>query len=703
MSDTAYSNFDLLLEREGERYRARVLNSPAGEATIMFDSPFSGEELISFSEQLSRPGPIRAVADSPELDVAKEFGGRLFKAVFDGQVQNCLSSSLAIGAPGLRIRLRMTETPELAGLPWEYLYNADLNDFLALSSSTPLVRYIDLPRRIQALAVEPPLRVLVMISSPSQSQFAALNVEQEWTKLNDALKDLTDGNLVVLERLDGATMPLLRQRLRREAIHIFHFIGHGYYDKESEDGVLIMSDEQGRDYPVSGQLLGMQLHDHRSLRLAVLNACEGARGSSANPFSGTAQSLIQQGIPAVIAMQFEITDRSAITFCHEFYRSISDGYPVDAALGEARKAIYQESQNAEWGTPALYMRSPDGQVFANGKTAKAEPGRGPSPGTGPAPAPLDPLEAHYQRVVKYITEGRVVPFLGVDANQCGRPENASWEDGKYPPCLEELVSYLGQKFLLPYDATMDLLSWSQFVMQRTGPQRLYQTLHEVFDQNYPITPLHRLLASIPAALQRKGLPPKYQLIVTTNYDDMMERAYQEAGVPFDLVTYEAEGDNRGKFWHSFGDSEATLIQIPNQYNAFSLDSRAVVLKVHGAINRADPQRDSFVITEDHHLDYLTRTDISALLPVELAQVLKKSNFLFLGSRLPEWNLRVIFHRIWGEQRLVYDSWSVPLRKDNVRRGVWVNRNVDTIPVDLEDYVKKLAAGFDVGTRAGAGR
>ena len=106
-----------------------------------------------------------------------------------------------------------------------------------------------------------------------------------------------------------------------------HFVGHGAF---SRVGVLILQDEQGHGWPVSGDELGTLLHDHRSLRLAFLNACEGARASEGDLFSGVAQSLVQQGIPAVVAMQFPISERAAGVLVHEFYASLSEGHPVDA-------------------------------------------------------------------------------------------------------------------------------------------------------------------------------------------------------------------------------------------------------------------------------------------------------------------------------------------------------------------------------------
>ncbi len=65
----------------------------------------------------------------------------------------------------------------------------------------------------------------------------------------------------------------------------------------------------------------------------------------------------------MIAMQFEVTDKTAITLTSEFYEVLSEGYPVDAALAEARKSIYAAGNDIEWGTPVLYMRAQDGRLF----------------------------------------------------------------------------------------------------------------------------------------------------------------------------------------------------------------------------------------------------------------------------------------------------------------------------------------------------
>jgi hypothetical protein len=257
-------------------------------------------------------------------------------------------------------------TSELTDLPWEYLYNSESGMFLCLTKETPLVRYLDLTEPVRQLPVKAPLRILAMISSPSD--YPDLDVSREWTKLNEALGGLMASGHVTIDLVDGATLEALTQQLQRKEYHIFHFVGHGAFDALANDGQLIFEDPSGRGSALSGADLGIILHDHDSLRLAVLNACEGARTSRTDPFSGAAQSLVRQGIPAVLAMQFEITDEAAITLAHEFYTSVAKGNAIDHALAVARRSIFSKRNDVEWGTPVLFMRSADGRVFKIDRT-----------------------------------------------------------------------------------------------------------------------------------------------------------------------------------------------------------------------------------------------------------------------------------------------------------------------------------------------
>ncbi|MEM7132541.1 MAG: SUMF1/EgtB/PvdO family nonheme iron enzyme [Chloroflexota bacterium] len=376
MSTTVYENFDLLIESSGESngtqrsYRARVVNSPFGQAVTDFTLPFTHQELSSFfwlSGRLHRGLKFDIPEDEEEAERldTKTFGHRLFDAAFAGDVGTCLLRSLDEadrGDAGLRIRLRLDKSvPELADLPWEYLYVPELKRFPVLSDKTPLVRYIEQMQREEPLQISPPLRVAVMLSNPSD--VTQLNVEQEWKQLKDAVLELEARGLLSMQRIPAASLSALQQHLRTEETHIFHYIGHGLFDTAKNEGGLILEDGQGKADIVSAEKLATILHDHDPLRMIFLNACEGARAGKEDSSAGVAQTLVQQGIPAVLAMQFEVSDKAAIAMAYEFYKSTTDGLPADTAVAEARKAIFAQDNEMEWGTPVLFTRSPDNQIL----------------------------------------------------------------------------------------------------------------------------------------------------------------------------------------------------------------------------------------------------------------------------------------------------------------------------------------------------
>jgi hypothetical protein len=375
----AYCNFDLLVEATGTGYCSRVIASPGGDTpAVGFELPFSAVELENFVLRMTNPRRLRHM-DVTELRRAKEFGGRLFDEVFKGAVGDAFIASTALAASkgaGVRIRLRLGDGPQLGDVPWEFLYDESTNRFLCQAAETPVVRYLSTHADYEPIAATPPLVVLAVVSSPRE--YAALDVDREMSNLTEALRVLEDNRMVTLERLERATMKALRRRLSTSPCHIFHFIGHGGFDQEL-GGVLVFEDEAGNGARVSAQTLAPLLHNHESLQLAVLNACEGARTGATDPFAGTAQALVQQSIPAVVAMQFEITDKAAVTFSSVFYEALARGRPVDVATTEGRMAVFVDDDNAfEWATPVLYLNRGDGKIFDV------------SPAPGPALPPVPP-------------------------------------------------------------------------------------------------------------------------------------------------------------------------------------------------------------------------------------------------------------------------------------------------------------------------
>jgi hypothetical protein len=301
-------------------------------------------------------------------------------------------------------------------------------------------------------------------------------------------------------------------------------------------------------------------------------------------------------------------------------------------------------------------------------------------------------EDHYRTIVRELTEGSVVPLLGAGVNLCGRPQDATFAPGGvYLPNGSELSAHLARRFFYPDAAgarQLDLLRVSQYVVADVGTGPLYRELRTLFNADYPTTPVHDFFARLPRLLRDRGTP-RGQLILTTNYDDALERAFAKEREPVHVVWYIADPEERrGKFWHRPPDGEPIVIKRPNRYS-LPLDEETVILKIHGAVDRAAPVRDSFVITEDHYIDYLAKTEIEKLLPGNVLLHLTHSAFLFLGYSMADWNLRVILHRIWGEQGLSYHSWAIRKDADEVEHALWKARNVKVFDLPLEEYMEEL--------------
>jgi formylglycine-generating enzyme required for sulfatase activity len=326
------------------------------------------------------------------------------------------------------------QPPELAAIPWEYLYHPGRAEYVSLSTQTPIVRYLDVPHRIQPLTVMPPLRILGMIASPLG--LPSLDIGREKQRIENAITDLRAQGLVDLTWLPGQTWRDLLRAMRQGPWHIFHFIGHGGFDVHTGEGLVVLADREGRPDRFSATRLGRLLADHASLRLVLLNSCEGARGSEHDIFSSAAASLVRRGILAVLAMQYEITDRAAIEFARTFYEALGDGMAVDGAVAEARKAIsFALTNTVEWGTPVLYMRSPDGVLFHVTGAPRAE-----------APAAAPPVDAGLERRLEQrYTAGLGAFWLEEWDEACGHFQAIVDERPEYQDAADKLAEAWRQK------------------------------------------------------------------------------------------------------------------------------------------------------------------------------------------------------------------------------------------------------------------
>jgi hypothetical protein len=301
-------------------------------------------------------------------------------------------------------------------------------------------------------------------------------------------------------------------------------------------------------------------------------------------------------------------------------------------------------------------------------------------------AAVEALNRHCQIVARRLGAGSVVPFLGAGANLCERPAGADWEAG-YLPSGAELAAYLAEPYGYP-ESDLDLLRVAQWVDLVSSPRALMDELHSVFSRDYRTNKLHRFLAGLPQRLRAGGQRVCGQLVLTTNYDDVLERAFAEAGEAVDVVVYETRGEDQ-RFVHLRPDGERVPIVDPARYREFALEERSVILKIHGDVDRDDSDRDTFVVTEDHYIDYLARERVRALIPAYLMRRIRESDLLFLGYSMRDWNLRVILRQIWAEQGVSTGGWSIQRGPSEVDRRFWARQRIEILDVPLEDWVDAM--------------
>ena len=178
----------------------------------MLRLPFEGLELENKLQALrlallSSSTTVRRMA-SPEDATVEGFGGALFDSLFSGDVRSCLDVTrheASASGKGVRIKLRI-QAPEVATLPWEFMYDGRAGEYLSLSKYSPVVRYLELATPVVPLRVDPPLRMLAMVASPDD--LPTLNVERERLRVETALSSLVAAGAIEVEWIiDGSRRP----------------------------------------------------------------------------------------------------------------------------------------------------------------------------------------------------------------------------------------------------------------------------------------------------------------------------------------------------------------------------------------------------------------------------------------------------------------------------------------------------------------
>jgi len=283
-----------------------------------------------------------------------------------------------------------------------------------------------------------------------------------------------------------------------------------------------------------------------------------------------------------------------------------------------------------------------------------------------------------------LQQGRIIPFLGSGASSGGGNPGKKWHKGLAArlPKSHELAGHLARMTEFPPKEPPDLTKVAQYFDVVAGRLPLHGELHDIFDHDYPLTSLHTFLADVATPL----------LIVTTNYDDLIERAFSAKGRMYEVVIHTTDptiGDRL--LWWPRGAPE------PKEVNAnkldIDLDAVTVIYKMHGAVDRRNRERDQYVITEDDYIDFLARMIKKKAIPAIFAEPFQTRHFLFLGYSLNDWNLRVVLNRMERDLRRPkgIKSWAIQSNPSPLEKRFWQERGVEVYDMKIDDFVKEVVS------------
>jgi hypothetical protein len=303
--------------------------------------------------------------------------------------------------------------------------------------------------------------------------------------------------------------------------------------------------------------------------------------------------------------------------------------------------------------------------------AEAElPDRIPAVPTDPSFPKFAGLDAHFERVVRLIEDGRLTFFLGSAIH--------------HPTKLMANEFYRELARIFECEAlSEDRFAVAQYIADRHGRENLYAEIRKLFART-PLMPreIHELFAAWKSLRTHSGELLPFPTIVTTNYDDVLERRLWQAGLPYHLLSYQSDGPHRGLFYHRGVDNGLRIIERPRNIRALS--DAFVIVKLNGGFDRQRRIRESYATTRLDYWDLAAR--IPDVLPAAIQHTLCKNPLLFLGHGLAAHDIESLVrfaHRDHSGPR----SWAVVLN----HRGAeyWRQCGVEILDRPVNAYVSEL--------------
>jgi len=293
--------------------------------------------------------------------------------------------------PNLRLRLRLVFKPgadRLGKLPWEFLYvpgeeNPLETGYFFAGSRRELIltRYVP---PVKGAVPEPVEKLKILLAVYTPAGLGEIS-ETDLGLVETQMKAIP----AQVERAENLPYDELKQKIKAVQPHIFHYVGHG------EQGRLSMvKKETDPDYDekapdpqvrwITGAQFKNLFSDDPKPRLVFLHACKSSAAGSEDAFRGCARELVER-VPAVVAMQYSISNIDAGTFAKNFYERLGAGCEIDEAVRVGRYVLgemYPSWEHPRFGTPVVYLRNneplvmPLGAAAGEARGATAEPSAG---------------------------------------------------------------------------------------------------------------------------------------------------------------------------------------------------------------------------------------------------------------------------------------------------------------------------------------
>lgn len=287
-------------------------------------------------------------------------GGLLFDELFQGGIRDLWVAARAAMQHNHHLRLRLDlQPPAIAALPWETLADPRRRRTLAADRSIALVRTatdVEFVEQARSLQTRLPTKILIVAAEEPDNIDASAEID----RIRAILSPFIPGQ-IELEVLSGRIdIQSLRRRLLESRPDILHIISHG-----EADGLYLWKEDELTLVSASQLAATLALTD--SVKLVFLNACLAGQPDDTTPFASLAQRLLQTGIPAVIAMQFEVLDRAAADFAGFLYEALISGPcpgAIDVAVSIARSGLYiSDPDRIDYATPLLWLNAQDGIIL----------------------------------------------------------------------------------------------------------------------------------------------------------------------------------------------------------------------------------------------------------------------------------------------------------------------------------------------------